>query len=58
MTYAVSQAEQTVARQNDMTVDRLYARLARDGMSKDRFREELRNQLLQQRLREREVEAA
>ena len=34
-----------------------YARLARDGMSKDRFREELRNQLLQQRLREREVEA-
>ncbi|WP_422848195.1 peptidylprolyl isomerase [Acidovorax sp. M14] len=55
--YAVSQAEQGVARQNDMTVDELYARLARDGMSKDRFREELRNQLLQQRLREREVEA-
>ncbi|WP_298212840.1 peptidylprolyl isomerase [Acidovorax sp.] len=55
--YALSQAEQGVARQNDMTVDQLYTRLARDGMSKERFREELRNQLLQQRLRERDVEA-
>ncbi|RQO81447.1 peptidylprolyl isomerase [Acidovorax sp. FJL06] len=55
--FAVSQAEQGVARQNDMTVDQFYARLARDGMGKERFREELRNQLLQQRLREREVEA-
>lgn len=54
---AVAQAEQGVARQNDMTVEQLYARLARDGMSRERFREELRNQLLQQRLREREVEA-
>lgn len=55
--YAVTQAEQGVARQNNLTVDELYRRLARDGMSKERFREELRNQLLQQRLREREVEA-
>ena len=54
---AVAQAEQGVARQNDMTVEQLYARLGRDGMSRERFREELRNQLLQQRLREREVEA-
>lgn len=55
--FAVSQAEQGVAQQNSMTVDELYRRLARDGMSKERFREELRNQLLQQKLREREVEA-
>lgn len=55
--FAISQAEQGVARQNNMTTDELYRRLARDGMSKERFREELRNQLLQQRLREREVEA-
>ena len=55
--FAVSQAEQGVAQQNSMTVDELYRRLARDGMSRERFREELRNQLLQQKLREREVEA-
>lgn len=55
--FAVSQAEQGVARQNNMTTDELYRRLGRDGMGRDRFREELRNQLLQQRLREREVEA-
>ena len=55
--FAVSQSEQGVAHQNNMTVDELYRRLARDGMGKERFREELRNQLLQQRLREREVEA-
>lgn len=55
--YAVSQAEQGVAKQNSMTVDDLYRRLARDGMGKERFRDELRNQLLQQRLREREVES-
>ena len=50
--YAVSQAEQGVARQNNMSVDDLYRRLARDGMGKERFREELRNQLLLQRLRD------
>jgi len=55
--FAVSQAEQGVARQNNMSVDELYRRLDRDGMGKERFREELRNQLLLQRLREREVEA-
>lgn len=55
--FAVSQAEQNVARQNNMTVEELYRRLARDGMGKERFREDIRNQLLLQRLREREVEA-
>ncbi len=55
--FAVSQAEQSVAQQNSMTVDEMHRRLERDGMSRERFREELRNQLLQQKLREREVEA-
>ena len=55
--FAVTQAEENVARQNDMTVQTLNERLARQGMGKDRFREELRTQLLQQRLREREVDA-
>ena len=55
--YAVSQAEQNVARQNELEVGELYKRLAQDGMSKERFREELRNQLLLQRVREREVES-
>ena len=55
--FAVTQAEELVAKQNSMSVDELYRRLGRDGMSRERFREELRNQLLQQKLREREVES-
>jgi peptidyl-prolyl cis-trans isomerase SurA len=55
--FAVSQAEQSVAQQNSMTVDELYRRLSRDGVGRERFREELRNQLLLERLREREVDA-
>ncbi len=56
--FAVDQAEQSVAQQNNVTVAELHRRLAADGISKERFREELRNQLLLQRLREREVEHA
>ncbi|MBS0294600.1 MAG: peptidylprolyl isomerase [Proteobacteria bacterium] len=55
--YAVSQAEQTVARQNDVSVDEMHRRLTADGISVQRFREDLRNQLLALRVREREVEA-
>ncbi|MFN7855802.1 MAG: peptidylprolyl isomerase [Acidovorax sp.] len=55
--FAVTQAEELVAKQNGMSVDEVHRRLARDGVSKERFREELRNQLLQQKLREREVES-
>lgn len=54
--FSLGQAEQSVARQNNMSVDDLYRRLGREGMGRDRFRDELRNQLLLQRLREREVE--
>ncbi|GKT26635.1 peptidylprolyl isomerase [Acidovorax sp. SUPP3334] len=54
---AVSQAEQSVARQNNVSLEEMQRRLAIDGISKERFRDELRNQLLVQRLRERDVEA-
>ncbi|HQQ69436.1 MAG TPA: peptidylprolyl isomerase [Alicycliphilus sp.] len=55
--YALDQAEQNVARQNDVSVDEMHRRLAVDGISRQRFRDELRNQLLALRVREREVEA-
>lgn len=54
---AVDQAAQSVARQNEVSADEMYRRLAADGVSRDRFRQELRRQLIQQRLREREVDA-
>ena len=54
---AVSQAEQNVARQNNVSLDDLRRRVAADGISPERFREELHSQLVLQRLREREVEA-
>ncbi|MBY0454136.1 MAG: peptidylprolyl isomerase [Burkholderiaceae bacterium] len=53
---AVSQAEQAVARQNNVSVAEMQRRLAADSITPERFREELRSQLLQQRLREREVD--
>ena len=55
--YAVNQAEAAVAQQNGLTVGELQRRLASEGLNRDRFREELRNQLLMQRVREREVDA-
>lgn len=54
---AVDQAVQSVARQNEVSVDEVYRRLAADGVARDTFRQELRRQLMQQRLREREVDA-
>lgn len=55
--YAVDQAEQTVARQNDVSVAEMHRRLAADGISRERFRTELRDQLLALRVRERDVES-
>lgn len=55
--YAIDQAEQNVAQQNDVSVDEMHRRLAADGVSRQRFRDDLRNQLLALRVREREVEA-
>jgi peptidyl-prolyl cis-trans isomerase SurA len=52
----IDQAELSVARQNQVTRDELYRKLASDGLSVAQFREDLRDQLLLTRLREREVE--
>jgi peptidyl-prolyl cis-trans isomerase SurA len=53
---AVDQAEQNVARQNLIEVAELRRRLEVEGIPLSQFREELRNQLLLTRLRERELE--
>ena len=53
---AVDQAEANMARQNQMDIAQLRKRLAEEGVSASRFRDDLRQQLVLQRLREREVE--
>ncbi|MFZ2737348.1 MAG: peptidylprolyl isomerase [Burkholderiaceae bacterium] len=53
---AIDQAEQSIARQNQMDVPELRRRIEQDGVQLSRFREQLRDQLLLTRLREREVE--
>jgi len=55
--YAVNQAVKSVAAQNKIDEDDMYRRLAHDGITKEQFREELRSQMLMQRLRDREVDA-
>ena len=54
---ALDIAEQNVARQNQIDVAELRRRLAAEGLPPAQFREELRNQLLLTRLRERELES-
>ncbi|WP_137891625.1 peptidylprolyl isomerase [Ramlibacter sp. 2FC] len=54
---ALDEAEQSVAVQNQIDRAELRRRLAQDGVPLAQFREELRNQLLLARLREREVDA-
>lgn len=54
---AVDQAELSVARQNQMTLAELHKRLAVDGMTPSFFRNQLRDQLILTRLRERDVES-
>jgi len=53
---SVDQAEQSVALQNQLSVEELHRRIAQDGIDPKQFRDQLRNQLLLTRLREREVE--
>jgi peptidyl-prolyl cis-trans isomerase SurA len=50
----VDQAEQHIARTNQITVAEMRRRVEADGMSVKQFRENLREQLMLQRLRERE----
>jgi peptidyl-prolyl cis-trans isomerase SurA len=54
----LDQAEQNVARANQMTVAEFRRRLEAEGLSIKQFREELRDQLMLQRLREREFDRA
>lgn len=51
---SVDEAEQNIARQNGVDVAELRRRLAADGVSQATFREDLRNQLILVRVRERE----
>lgn len=53
---AIDQAEQSVARQNQIDVPELRRRIAREGLALKQFRDQLRDQLLLTRLRERDVE--
>jgi peptidyl-prolyl cis-trans isomerase SurA len=54
---AIDQAEQSIALQNQFDVPELRRRVLRDGMTLSQFRDQLRDQILMQRLRERDVEA-
>lgn len=51
----IDQAEQNVARNNRLTVEELRQRLAAEGIDARQFREDLRNQILITRLRDREL---
>ncbi|OGB10068.1 MAG: molecular chaperone SurA [Burkholderiales bacterium RIFCSPHIGHO2_12_FULL_61_11] len=54
---AVDGAVESIARQNQITVDELRRRLKADGIDYNQFRAELRDELLVSRLRQREVES-
>ncbi len=53
----LARAEQSIASQNQLSVDEFRRRVAAEGMDINFLRNELRNQILLQQLREREVEA-
>lgn len=57
-TSVLDQAEQSVAEQNQMDLATFRERLAREGIDRNRFREQIRREITLQRLREREVEAS
>jgi peptidyl-prolyl cis-trans isomerase SurA len=54
---AIDQAELAIARQNQLDRSGLRERLAQDGLSLSQFRNQLQDQILLTRLREREVDA-
>lgn len=54
---AVEGAVQSVARQNQVTVDELRKRLTADGIDYEKFRSEIRDELLISRMRQREVDS-
>jgi peptidyl-prolyl cis-trans isomerase SurA len=54
---ALDQAEESVASQNQLTMDELHKRLAADGVTPSLFRAQLRDQIMLTRLRDRDVES-
>ncbi|RZI99106.1 MAG: molecular chaperone SurA, partial [Rubrivivax sp.] len=54
---AIDQAEASIAAQNQLEVAELRRRIQSEGLGLTQFRDDLRNQLLLQRLRERDFEA-
>ena len=54
---AIDNAMQSVAQQNQLTVDELRKRLTADGLDYAKFRDGLRDELLVNRFRQREVDA-
>lgn len=52
----VNASIEQIARQNNLTVEELRSRLAADGVAFNSFREEIRDEITTQRLREREVD--
>ena len=54
---AINLAEQNVARQNQLEVPELRRRLERDGLTLAQFRNDIRDQILMSRLRERELDS-
>lgn len=53
---AIDQAEQSIAAQNQLTTAELHRRVVADGLTVALFRSQLRDQILMQRLRERDLE--
>jgi len=54
---AIDQGVEIVARQNQVSVSELQRRVAQAGISRDEFRNNIRNQIMLTRLRERELES-
>jgi peptidyl-prolyl cis-trans isomerase SurA len=54
---SLAQAEQSIAAQNQLTPEEFRRRIAADGVDINQLRNDLRNQILLQRLREREVDS-
>ena len=54
---ALAQAEENIARQNSLSVAQLHERLKTMGEDRESFRANLRNEMLLQRVREREVDS-
>lgn len=53
--FEIDRAVQSIAQQNQLTLDALRQRLQAEGMDYGRFRANLRDQIMMERLREREV---